>query len=1546
MRRRAALIALVALLGLGVLARTAAQDSAGSTDESGFLVNLLQNQLSAPGREIRLSGVSGMLSSQVQIAEITVSDDTGPWLRFENASLDWSRAALLLRRLSVNALAIERIDVLRRPEPPERDPLDRLPPPETQPFALPELPVAVQIAAIDLPAIEIAEPVLGQAATLSLDGALQLAGGTLDTTIALRRTDGPGGSFDLAAAFSNETRLLDLDLRLQEPEGGVIAGLIDIEGRPAIDLRLAGSGPLDEVDVDFTFDAGGDRIAGGRVALRARDEGLGFEAAFTGGLTPVVPAPYRDFFAGETAVEVAGVNKAAGGLRLDRLALRGAALDLGGSLETGADGFPRSLRLSGRLGDPAGPSLTLPVPGADTRLVSAILHLDLGAGRRWNGLVALDRLEAGGIAIEDLTLTLGGLAENLDDPATRNVTATIEGVATGIWAEDPAIASALGPRYDLFADLALPPGGPLAVRQAQIGGNGLSAFTAGTLADLRYDGRIALRVAEIAPFSGLAGRSLGGGLDLTLEGWLSPLEGGFDLVLDGSARDLRLDDPRLDGLLAGETLLSGGVARTEQGIRTDDFRLGNERVEITSSGRLSSTATDIGFALRLADLAIVDPRVSGPLAVTGRATGTGRPLDVTFDARLAEGRLLDRPVEALALGFEGTVDGRAVAGRIAGDGRIGEDPLTLAAEIDLGEAASRVDGLAFALGPNRLDGDLARGADGLIRGGLALDAPDIGALAALALVEARGSVDLRADFLPAEVGQGIAVTGAGRDIAFGTTEVARVLIDALVVDALGRPLVQGDVTADDVVAGGLAVETAHLRAEQTDATRMAVSAEARLAIGTEAGLIGSLERLPGGFAATLDALDLRQDAVIARLDAPATVTVADGGISLTPLTLRLDQGRLTARGEVGERFDVEVALEALPLALGNIVRPDLALGGTVEGTARVTGPRDAPDVTFDVAGRAITSAITAAAGLPPVALSAQGATADGALRFGAELASGAGLAARAGGTVPLGEGALDVTVDLDAFPLPLVDRLAGRPGLGGTITGQARVAGTPAAPRVAFDLRGTGVTANVLRDNGIAPVGAALAGDYADGAVSLTTGSVTNPQGIDLTLRGRAPLAGRGLDLRAGGTLPLALANTLLAERSAQASGLITLDLTATGALSAPVLGGSAQLAGGTIVDPETNIRLQDITIDARLEGQDVVIASARAAVASGGRIEVAGRASTSAAAGHPADLTARFIDVRYTDGSFVTTRLDGELSVRGPLVGGGGQLRGRIDLGPTEISVAEGLGRGASVALEEVIHNLPPPRVQVTLERARVGAPNPPQATGRSGLDVNVRIRAPNQIFVRGRGLDVELGGELTVTGPTTDLVPVGQFDLRRGRLNILGQRIDFDEGSLQLVGNLDPQIYFVARTQADDVTALVTVSGRVSSPEIDFSSEPALPEDEVLARVLFNRSADSLSPFQLAQLAAAAAELAGAGGNGLLSRLRGATGLDDLDIVTEESGATAVRAGRYISDDIYIDVLAGSEGETKFSVNLDLTDRVTTRATVGTDGETTLGIFFQRDY
>ncbi|EHK56502.1 translocation/assembly module TamB domain-containing protein, partial [Allomesorhizobium alhagi] len=96
----------------------------------------------------------------------------------------------------------------------------------------------------------------------------------------------------------------------------------------------------------------------------------------------------------------------------------------------------------------------------------------------------------------------------------------------------------------------------------------------------------------------------------------------------------------------------------------------------------------------------------------------------------------------------------------------------------------------------------------------------------------------------------------------------------------------------------------------------------------------------------------------------------------------------------------------------------------------------------------------------------------------------------------------------------------------------------------------------------------------------------------------------------------------------------------------------------------------------------------------------------------------------------------------------------------------------------------------------------------------------------------------------------------------------------------------------------------------------------------------------------AAPAAELAGGGNTSLLGSLRSATGLDDLDIVTDAEGNAAVRAGRYIQENIYLGVEAGAGGSTRATINLDITDNLKARGSVGTGGDTGAGIFYEKDY
>jgi translocation and assembly module TamB len=181
---------------------------------------------------------------------------------------------------------------------------------------------------------------------------------------------------------------------------------------------------------------------------------------------------------------------------------------------------------------------------------------------------------------------------------------------------------------------------------------------------------------------------------------------------------------------------------------------------------------------------------------------------------------------------------------------------------------------------------------------------------------------------------------------------------------------------------------------------------------------------------------------------------------------------------------------------------------------------------------------------------------------------------------------------------------------------------------------------------------------------------------------------------------------------------------------------------------------------------------------------------------------------------------------------------------------------------------------------------------------------------------------------------------------MDILGRRLTLSRADLTLEGRLVPEIAISASTDTGDVRAFVNVEGPADDPSVTFTSDPDLPQEEVLAQLLFGRGLANLSAFQAAQLASAVATLAGRGGEGLIGKLRRSTGLDDLDVTTTEEGATSLKAGKYISENAYTEFEVDQDGRSQINLNLDLREGVTVKGRVGADGETGIGIFVEKDY
>jgi len=131
-------------------------------------------------------------------------------------------------------------------------------------------------------------------------------------------------------------------------------------------------------------------------------------------------------------------------------------------------------------------------------------------------------------------------------------------------------------------------------------------------------------------------------------------------------------------------------------------------------------------------------------------------------------------------------------------------------------------------------------------------------------------------------------------------------------------------------------------------------------------------------------------------------------------------------------------------------------------------------------------------------------------------------------------------------------------------------------------------------------------------------------------------------------------------------------------------------------------------------------------------------------------------------------------------------------------------------------------------------------------------------------------------------------------------------------------------------------------------FSSVPDLPEDEVVAKLLFNKSLAKLSALQIAQLANEIDKIGGlSSGSGLLEQLKSSVGVDVLDIGTDKLGGATVSAGSYLNDHTYVGVQQGTgAGSSRVVIDHDLTKNLKAKGEVGADGRSKIGIGIEWEY
>ncbi|WHO40552.1 translocation/assembly module TamB domain-containing protein [Sphingobium sp. AP49] len=400
-------------------------------------------------------------------------------------------------------------------------------------------------------------------------------------------------------------------------------------------------------------------------------------------------------------------------------------------------------------------------------------------------------------------------------------------------------------------------------------------------------------------------------------------------------------------------------------------------------------------------------------------------------------------------------------------------------------------------------------------------------------------------------------------------------------------------------------------------------------------------------------------------------------------------------------------------------------------------------------------------------------------------------------------------------------------------------------------------------------------------------------------------------------------------------AGPVSVTADARGTLGDPLITGSLATDNAAINSPVTGMRLRNVKARARFSGAQLVFSSFTGTAQNGGGVSGTGRFSFNGIGGVGMDLAFQADNAALLERDDIAATVTGPLTIRSD--GSGGTIGGDLVLNKSRFT----MGRAAAVAQIPELKVIEINRRGEEIERPRSSVP----------WTLAIKARARNRLTVTGLGLDSEWRADLDIGGTVTNPTIAGRAELVRGNYEFAGRRFELREGKIQFDGKtpVNPTLDIDAEADVSDLTATIHVGGTGLKPDISFNSVPALPQDELLSRILFGTSITSLSAPEALQLASAVGSLQGEGGLDPINAVRKAAGLDRLRIIAADptqGQGTSIAAGKYLTRKTYVELITDGQGYSATRMEYQVTRWLSLLGAISTLGRESANVRISKDY